>query len=61
LVKKDRVVVSPLFDAFHFHAVSVAADEEMSLEQMNKQLHGLTRPELEEGPSEDFSDLWGSL
>jgi hypothetical protein len=57
----DRVVVSPLFDAFHFHAVSVAADEEMSLEQVNKQLHGLTHPEGEEPPSDDFSDLWGSL
>ncbi|MEN8169178.1 MAG: hypothetical protein ABFS08_03060 [Pseudomonadota bacterium] len=58
----DRVVVSPLFDGFHFHAVSVDADEEMSLEQMNRQLHGLTHPEREkEMKSGDFSDLWNSL
>ena len=61
LTLHDRVVVSPLFDAFHFHAVSVSTDEEMSLEQMNRQLHGLTRPELAVPTSEDFSDLWGSL
>lgn len=57
----QRVVVSPLFDAFHFHVATVAADEEMSLEQVNRELHGLTHPEREERPSEDFSDLWGSL
>ncbi len=57
----DRVVVSPLFDAFHFHALSAIADEEMSLEQVNRQLHELTHPEGEEPASDDFSDLWGSL
>lgn len=62
LTLHDRVVVSPLFDAFHFHAVSVAADEEMSLEQMNRQLHGLTQSEAEtKRESDDFSDLWTSL
>lgn len=63
LTLHDRVVVSPLFDAFHFHAVSVAADEEMSLEQMNRQLHGLTRSEEEAKKKKegDFSDLWNSL
>ena len=62
LTLHDRVVVSPLFDAFHFHAVSVAADEEMSLEQMNRQLHELAQPERpQKQESDDFSDLWNSL
>ncbi len=61
LTLHDRVVVSPLFDAFHFNAVSVAADEEMSLEEMNRQLHGLTQSEPEKHARDDFSDLWSSL
>ncbi len=62
LTLHDRVVVSPLFDAFHFHAVSVAADKEMSLEQVNRQLHELTRPEApQKQERDDFSDLWNSL
>lgn len=61
LTLHDRVVVSPLFDAFHFHAVSVAADEEMSLEQVNMQLHQLTQADKERRTDEDFSDLWNSL
>jgi hypothetical protein len=62
LTLSDRVVISPLFDAFHFHAASVVADEEISLEQMNSQLHGLTQPIKErEEDSTDFSDLWSSL
>ena len=61
LTLHDRVVVSPLFDAFHFNAVSINGDEEMSLQQMNRQLHGLTHQEGDEQPDDDFSDLWGTL
>lgn len=57
----ERVVVSPLFDGFHFHASKLAADEEMSLEQVNQKLHALTHPERAERRSDDFSDLWNSL
>lgn len=63
LTLHDRVVVSPLFDAFHFHAATIEADDEMSLEDVNKKLHSLTHPEEQSvmRDSGDFSDVWDSL
>ncbi len=56
-----QVVVSPLFEAFHFHAVEVNADRKMSLEKVNKKLHGMVSPESVGEKKGDFDDLWDSL
>jgi hypothetical protein len=64
LTLQDKVVLSPLFDAYHFHVPSVMTDEQMSLPEVNQQLHELAR-----GPAvgkahrddDDFSDLWNAL
>lgn len=61
LALHERVVVSPLFDAFHFQADTIPTDGVMSLQQMNQQLHALSHPKHDEMTQDDFSDLWGSL
>lgn len=64
LTLHDRVVLSPLFDAYHFQAASAMTDEVMSLQEVNQQLHALTQRrgahDAQQG-ADDFSDLWNTL
>ncbi|MCW8919572.1 MAG: hypothetical protein OQL08_12275 [Gammaproteobacteria bacterium] len=64
LTLHDRVVLSPLFDAYHFQVLSAVTDEEMSLPEVNRQLHDLTQGQgvgQGERGVDDFSDLWKTL
>lgn len=60
----DKVVLSPLFDGYHFHVDSLLGDEAVSLQEVNQQLHELTQGRVvDKGhkAADDFSDLWDAL
>jgi hypothetical protein len=60
----DKVVISPLFDAYHFQVKTLLNDEDMSLQEVNQQLHEITQGRVvDKGHKheDDFSDLWNAL
>jgi hypothetical protein len=60
----DKVVLSPLFDGYHFHVDSLLSDEAVSLQEVNQQLHELTQGRVADKghkAADDFSDLWDAL